>query len=104
MPIGDVAPHAYREDAGKTPHQITDMLKRRQPVTVQVLKDEIGSKGAALTTYVSLPGRYLVLAPGTDTQGISRKIESEEERQRIRQITQSLNPPKGMGLIVRTAG
>ncbi len=104
LPIGDVAPTAYRDDAPKNARQITDMLKRKQPITVQVLKDEIGSKGAALTTYVSLPGRYLVLAPGSDMQGISRKIESEEERNRIRQITQSLNPPKDMGLIVRTAG
>lgn len=104
LPAGDVSPEAYKEDAGKNPRQVTDMLKRKQPITVQVVKDEIGNKGAALTTFISLPGRYLVLMPGSETKGISRKIESEEERQRIRELTASLEPPPGFGIIVRTAG
>jgi ribonuclease E len=104
LPAGEVAPEAYHGEAAKNPRQITDMLKRRQAITVQVVKDEIGNKGAALTTYISLPGRYLVLMPGSDMKGISRKIEDEEERQRIRELTQSLEPPPGFGLIVRTAG
>lgn len=104
LPFSDVTPAAYCEGAPSNPGAITDVLKRKQPVIVQVLKEEIGTKGAALTTAISLPGRYLVLVPGSDLQGISRKIENEEERQRIKQITQSLPIPQGMGVIVRTAG
>jgi len=67
-------------------------------------RGEMGTKGAALTTYISLPGRYLVLMPGSDGGGISRKIEGEKERQKIKEIVQELEVPAGMGLIVRTAG
>ena len=72
---------------------------------VQVVKEERGNKGAALTTYLSLAGRYCVLMPNTDRGGgISRKITSATDRKRLRTIVQSLDVPQGMGLIVRTAG
>ena len=72
---------------------------------VQVVKEERGNKGAALTTYLSLAGRYCVLMPNTDRGGgISRKITSATDRKRLKTIVQSLEVPHGMGLIVRTAG
>jgi len=105
LPLSDIIPAAYKEDAPQKPKHIFDVVKRKQPILVQVLKEEIGNKGAALTTAISLPGRYLVLMPGSpDLQGISRKIESEDERQRIRSLTQSLKLSDNMGVIVRTAG
>jgi len=72
---------------------------------VQVVKEERGNKGAALTTYLSLAGRYCVLMPNTDRGGgISRKITSATDRKRLRTAVQDLETPAGMGLIVRTAG
>jgi ribonuclease E len=86
-------------------YKIQEVIKRRQIMLVQVVKEERGNKGAALTTYLSLAGRYCVLMPNTDRGGgISRKITSATDRKRLRTIVQSLNVPKGMGLIVRTAG
>lgn len=79
-------------------------LRRHQELVVQVVKDEVGSKGVALTTYISLPGRYLVLMPGSDSKGISRKIEDESDRNKLRKIMEQVEPPAGMGFIVRTAG
>lgn len=83
---------------------IAELIKPYQEVLVQVEKEETGNKGAALTTYISLPGRYLVLMPGSNGGGISRKIEDEKERRKIKEIIQQLEVPSGMGLIVRTAG
>lgn len=83
---------------------ITDLLKKGQTVVVQVTKDAIGDKGPTLTTYISIPGRYLVLMPSMSRTGVSRKIEDEKERRRLKRILQSLEVPKGMGVIVRTAG
>src|SRR5581483_4813619 len=86
-------------------YKIQEVIKRRQIMLVQVVKEERGNKGAALTTYLSLAGRYCVLMPNTDRGGgISRKITSATDRKRLRSIVQSLEVPKGMGLIVRTAG
>jgi ribonuclease E len=84
--------------------RIQDLIKRDQEVLVQLEKEETGTKGAALTTYISLPGRYLVLMPDSEGGGISRKIEGEKNRQRIKEITEQLEVPQGMALIVRTAG
>ena len=70
---------------------------------VQVVKEEIGRKGANMTTYLSLPGRCLVLMPGSDSEGISRKITGEERRNRLREIMNSFQIPEGIGWIVRTA-
>ncbi len=83
---------------------ITDLLKKGQTVVVQVTKDAIGDKGPTLTTYISIPGRYLVLMPSMSRTGVSRKIEDEKERRRLKRILQTLEVPKGMGVIVRTAG
>jgi ribonuclease E len=79
-------------------------LKRNQELLVQVVKDEIGTKGAALSTYISLPGRYLVLMPGVDATRVSRKIEDEAQRRQLKEIVAQLEPPPGTGVIIRTAG
>jgi ribonuclease E len=83
---------------------ITDLLKKGEMVVVQVTKDAIGDKGPTLTTYISIPGRYLVLMPSMSRTGVSRKIEDEKERRRLKRILQQLEVPPGMGVIVRTAG
>lgn len=109
LPMGEIQPRWYTteprsEDRERRP-RIQDVLKRNQKVLVQVVKEELGTKGASLSTYISLPGRYLVLMPGSDTAGgISRKIEDEEERKKLKEIIAQLEPPPDMGIIVRTAG
>jgi ribonuclease E len=86
-------------------YKIQEVIKRRQVMLVQVVKEERGSKGAALTTYLSLAGRYSVLMPNTARGGgISRKITSGEDRSRLKEIAQELEVPDGMGVILRTAG
>jgi ribonuclease E len=83
---------------------IQDILRRGDEVLVQVIKEGIGTKGPTLSTYISIPGRYLVLMPALGRIGVSRKIEDEEVRRRLRDIMLELSPPKGVGFIVRTAG
>jgi ribonuclease E len=86
-------------------YKIQEVIKRRQVMLVQVVKEERGTKGAALTTYLSLAGRYSVLMPNTARGGgISRKITSGEDRNRLKEIAQDLEVPQGMGVILRTAG
>jgi len=86
-------------------YKIQEVIRRRQIMLVQVVKEERGNKGAALTTYLSLAGRYGVLMPNTARGGgISRKIDTATDRKRLKTIVQSLEVPQGMGLIVRTAG
>ena len=86
-------------------YKIQEVIRRRQIMLVQVVKEERGNKGAALTTYLSLAGRYGVLMPNTARGGgISRKITTVTDRRKLKTIVQSLDVPKGMGLIVRTAG
>jgi ribonuclease E len=86
-------------------YKIQEVIKRRQILLVQVVKEERGTKGAALTTYLSLAGRYSVLMPNTPRGGgISRKITSAADRKRLREVMQELAIPEGMGIIVRTAG
>lgn len=86
-------------------YRIQDVLKEGQKILVQVVKEERGSKGAALTTYFSLPGRYTVLMPNTPyAGGISRKITDPEERRQLREAYAELKVPDTMGLIIRTAG
>ena len=82
---------------------INDVIAKGQEMLVQVVKEEVGKKGANLTTYLSLPGRCVVLMPGSDSEGISRKISGEERRGRLREIMNSLSIPEGIGWIVRTA-
>ncbi len=86
-------------------YKIQDVIQRRQVLLVQVVKEERGNKGAALTTYLSLAGRYCVLMPNSSHGGgISRKISNGSDRKRLKQIVNDLTLPKSMGLIVRTAG
>ncbi|MFE9083278.1 Rne/Rng family ribonuclease [Brevundimonas sp. NPDC003935] len=86
-------------------YKIQDVIKRRQILLVQVVKDERGAKGAALTTWLSLAGRYCVLMPNTGKGGgISRKITNTSDRRRLKSAAAALKVPKGMGLIIRTAG
>ncbi|MDK2748759.1 MAG: Rne/Rng family ribonuclease [Brevundimonas sp.] len=86
-------------------YKIQDVIKRRQILLVQVVKDERGAKGAALTTWLSLAGRYCVLMPNTGKGGgISRKITNTSDRRRLKSAVAALEVPKGMGLIIRTAG
>jgi ribonuclease E len=86
-------------------YKIQEVIKRRQVLLIQVVKEERGNKGAALTTYLSLAGRYSVLMPNTARGGgISRKITDAGDRQRLKSIAQELEVPEGMGVILRTAG
>ena len=86
-------------------YKIQEVIRRRQIMLIQVVKEERGNKGAALTTYLSLAGRYCVLMPNTASGGgISRKITSITDRKRLKTVVQGLDVPDGMGLIVRTAG
>jgi ribonuclease E len=84
--------------------RITRHLDKGMEVLVQVIRDAFGNKPPTMSTYYSLPGRYLVLMPGADAAGISRKIESAEQRERLRKILEELTVPSGFGVIVRTAG
>ena len=83
---------------------ITDVLKVGDQVVVQITKDAIGDKGPTLTTYVSIPGRYLVLMPSMARTGVSKKIPDEKERRRLKRVLSGMNCPNEMGVIVRTAG
>jgi len=106
LQIDEVHPEYYN-----TPHDATKgkkyplmqkVLKAGQEVLVQVVKEPTGSKGAFLTTYLSMPGRFLVLTPGREQIGVSRKVEDDEERGRLREMLEGLNPGPGLGVIVRT--
>ncbi len=114
LPFSDIHPEYYRQDVSEQCRQliaqqqwkklkIEDVIKRGQEVLVQVVKEVTGNKGANMTTYLSLPGRCLVLMPGSDSAGISRKITGEERRSQLREIMSSFSIPEGIGYIVRTA-
>ncbi len=91
--------------APRRQYKIQEVIKRRQIILVQVVKEERGNKGAALTTYLSLAGRYCVLMPNTARGGgISRKITDAGDRRRLKEVARDIEVPQGMGLIVRTAG
>ncbi len=90
-----------KKEAQKKEVNIQDLLKEGQEVIVQVAKDPIGTKGARITSHISIPGRHLVFMPTVDHVGISRRIENEKERRRLREIVDALRPP-GTGFIVRT--
>lgn len=83
---------------------IQEVFKKGDEVLVQVIKEGIGNKGPTLSTYISIPGRYLVLMPSLGRVGISRKIEDEAVRKKLKAMMYDLRPPKGLGFIVRTAG
>jgi len=104
------APTLERKSRRKRPprrrhYKIQEVIRRKQIILVQVVKEERGNKGASLTTYLSLAGRYCVLMPNTPRGGgISRKITSVTDRKRLKSAAQALELPEGMGLIIRTAG
>jgi ribonuclease E len=93
-----------RPGFGRPKPLIQDIFRRGQEVLVQVIKEGIGTKGPTLSTYISIAGRYLVLMPGLNRIGVSRKIADDEQRRRLREILNELQPPKGLGFIIRTAG
>lgn len=98
-------PRKTRGTSASRRYKIQEVIRRRQVLLVQVVKEERGNKGAALTTYLSLAGRYSVLMPNTPRGGgISRKIPNGNDRKRLKSVMDGLDVPKGMGLIVRTAG
>lgn len=114
LPFNEIHPEYYKQDVNErvrgliTQQQwkklkIEDVMQRGQEVLVQVVKEVTGNKGANMTTYLSLPGRFLVLMPGSDSAGISRKIVGEERRSLLRDIMSEFEIPEGIGYIIRTA-
>jgi ribonuclease E len=114
LPFSDIHPEYYKEDVSEQSRKyisqqqwkklkIEDVVKRGQEVLVQVVKEVTGNKGANMTTFLSLPGRCLVLMPGSDSAGISRKISGEKRRGQLREIMSKFSIPEGIGYIVRTA-
>jgi ribonuclease G len=99
----DVKPHPRSKALGRKQFHIEDQLKKGQEVLVQIAKEPIGTKGARLTTQLSLPGRFLVYMPYMYRIGVSRKIEEPDERRRLRRLISSIKPKEG-GIIVRTVG
>jgi len=106
LAAGDLLPHWYAKAVnGDRRPRLEEVLRKGHPLLVQVLREEDGNKGAALTTRISLPGRYVVLMPHAEGGGVSRKIEDEEQRHRLKEIQRKLSQENGdFGLIVRTVG
>jgi len=108
LQTGEIHPDLFKaadpNEERKGRLRINDVLRRGQEILVQVVKGERGNKGAALTTYLSLAGRYMVLMPESDSTGVSRKIEEDSVRKKLKATMNSLDLPKNMGYIVRTAG
>ncbi|HZZ43893.1 MAG TPA: Rne/Rng family ribonuclease [Tepidisphaeraceae bacterium] len=100
----DVQESVGRKMARRDRPPIQRCLRRGDEIIVQIIKEGIGTKGPTLSTYLSIPGRILVMMPGMASKGVSRKIEDEEERRRLRKILDELKPPKDAGFIIRTAG
>ena len=105
LQIGEVHSKLYPpKDETKGRPRIADILQRGQEILVQIVKEERGNKGAALTTFLSIPGRYMVLMPDSTTKGVSRKISVDSERRNLKKTMAELELPERMGYIVRTAG
>ncbi|UPU35349.1 Rne/Rng family ribonuclease [Geomonas paludis] len=108
LQMGELHPEnwKWREDIPEEQRhrrpRIQEVLRRGQELIVQVEKGERDNKGSALTTYISLPGRYMVLMPGSDSAGISRKVEAEGERKKLKEIIAEMTIPEGYGYIIRT--
>lgn len=107
--VKDALPNTYfdEDDENVDPaqykdYQIDELLKAGQEIMVQIIKEPIDTKGARITTHITLPGRYIVLMPTVEYVGISRRIENDEAREKLKKIAEELKP-KGMGLIIRTA-
>jgi ribonuclease E len=114
LPFSEIHPEYYKQELSNEIRQlvdnhhwkklsITDVLEKGQEVLAQVVKEEVGKKGANMTTYLSIPGRCVVLMPGSDSSGISRRISGEEKRSQLRGAMNSIDLPEGIGWIVRTA-
>ena len=108
LQIGELHPDYWEwrddipEEQRKRRPRIQEVLRRGQELVVQVEKDERDNKGSALTSYLSLPGRYMVIMPGSDSTGISRKVEQEGTRKKLKEIVAEMSIPEGMGYIIRT--
>ncbi len=102
LPLDEIHPEYFAEDPQGEP-KIQDLVRPGQEVLVQVKKDAVNTKGAALTTYISLAGRFIVLMPGRNQRAISRKILDEEQRERLKIIAHELSLPDEFGIIIRTA-
>ncbi len=94
----------YFQDVETKDKSLFNLIKKGQEMIVQVTKNPLNHKGAMLTTFISLPGRFAVLMPGSSTKGVSRKIDEEDERKRLAGILKTIKMPEGFGMIVRTAG
>lgn len=114
LPFSEIHPEYYKQEmSNETRHlveshqwkklSILDVIEKGQEILAQVVKEEVGKKGANMTTYLSIPGRCVVLMPGSDSSGISRKISGEEKRSQLRGAMNSIDMPEGIGWIVRTA-
>lgn len=103
LPFSEIHPEYYDSDVEENDARIQDVIHPGQEVLVQVVKEELGTKGALLTTYVSLAGRDIVLMPGQDQRGVSRKIDNGDRRERMKELARSLKVPEGFGVILRTA-
>jgi len=114
LPFSEIHPEYFRQDVNERTRaiiaqqqwkklKIEDVVQKGQEVLVQVVKEVTGNKGANMTTFLSLPGRCLVLMPGSDSAGISRKIVGEERRSSLREIMSEFEIPEGIGYIIRTA-
>jgi ribonuclease E len=108
LQMGEIQPDYWQwrddipeEQRNRRP-RIQEILRRGQELIVQVEKGERDNKGAALTTYLSLPGRYMVIMPGSDSAGVSRKVENEAERKKLKEIVAEIGIPEGLGYIIRT--
>jgi ribonuclease E len=108
LQIGELHPDYWEwrddipEEQRKRRPRIQEVLRRGQELVVQIEKDERDNKGSALTSYLSLPGRYMVIMPGSDSTGISRKVEQEGARKKLKEIVGEMSIPEGMGYIIRT--
>jgi len=114
LPFSEIHPEYYKQDLSAEIRQqvennqwkkinITDVVERGQEILAQVVKEEVGKKGANMTTFLSIPGRCVVLMPGSDSSGISRKISGEQRRSQLRDTMAAMDLPEGIGWIVRTA-
>ncbi len=94
----------FNERSVRNKPPIQEIFRKGSEVLVQVIKEGVGSKGPTLSTYISIPGRYLVLMPGLQRVGVSRKIADDDARRKLRKQLVELDPPPGLGFIIRTAG
>lgn len=102
LPFSDIHPEYYTSEA-QDPVRIQNVIQPGQEVLIQVVKEELKTKGALLTTYISLAGRDIVLMPGQSQRGVSRKIDDEDQRERLKELARDLKVPDDHGIIIRTA-